>query len=51
MERLFCGGPLESTSRRIAAWQRQGVLVAQPAGYLLKNLSALRELAAADGRR
>lgn len=42
---------LESTSRRIAAWQRQGVLVAQPAGYLLKDLSALKELAAADGRR
>jgi|CXWL01.1.fsa_nt_gi CRP/FNR family transcriptional regulator len=42
---------LESTSRRIAAWQRQGVLVAQPAGYLLKDLPALRELAASDARR
>lgn len=42
---------LESTSRRIAAWQRQGVLVAQPAGYLLTDLPALRELAASDARR
>ncbi len=36
---------LESTSRRIADWQRRGVIQAQPAGYLIRDLAALRALA------
>lgn len=36
---------LESTSRRLSQWSKLGWVVPQPAGYLLKNLDALRALA------
>lgn len=35
----------ESVSRHVAAWQRRGLLLLQPAGYLLKELGALHRLA------
>lgn len=35
----------ESVSRHVAAWQRRGLLLLQPAGYLLKDLGALQRLA------
>lgn len=33
---------VESASRQVAAWTRQGVLVPQPAGFLVRDLAALR---------
>ncbi len=33
---------LESASRQISAWKREGLLVPQPAGFLVKDLEALR---------
>lgn len=38
----------ESVSRHVAAWQRRGLLLLQPAGYLLKDLGALERLAGGD---
>lgn len=38
----------ESASRHVAAWQRRGLLLLQPAGYLLKDLGALQRLADGD---
>ncbi|MDP2270000.1 MAG: Crp/Fnr family transcriptional regulator [Archangium sp.] len=35
---------VESASRQISAWKRQGVLVPQPAGFLVKDFRALRLL-------
>lgn len=35
---------LESASRQISAWSRAGVLVPQPAGFLIKDLEALHRL-------
>jgi CRP-like cAMP-binding protein len=35
---------VESTSRQIARWNREGVVVPQPAGYLIRRPSALRAL-------
>ncbi|MDP1827514.1 MAG: Crp/Fnr family transcriptional regulator [Archangium sp.] len=35
---------IESASRQISVWKRQGVLVPQPAGYLIKDLQMLRRL-------
>lgn len=37
---------VESSSRCISAWRRRGVLTPQPAGYLLRDLDALRAIAA-----
>lgn len=39
---------LESASRQISAWKREGVLVPQPFGFLIKNLAALRLLGDTD---
>ncbi|MBX5481655.1 MAG: Crp/Fnr family transcriptional regulator [Myxococcaceae bacterium] len=39
---------LESTSRKIAEWHRQGWVTPQPAGYLIRNLPALRQLQSGD---
>ena len=36
---------LESTSRKISAWSRLGILTPQPAGYLIHDLARLRRLA------
>jgi CRP-like cAMP-binding protein len=36
---------LESTSRKIAEWQRRRWIVAQPAGYLIRDIAALHALA------
>lgn len=36
---------LESASRKIAEWQRRRWIVAQPAGYLIRDIAALHELA------
>lgn len=36
---------IESTSRRISDWQRRGWVVAQPAGYLVRNSAALHSIA------
>ena len=33
---------LESASRQISAWKKQGLVVPQPAGFLVKDLAALR---------
>lgn len=41
---------LESTSRKIAEWHRRGWVVPQPAGYLIRNLSALRQMQDRDQR-
>jgi CRP-like cAMP-binding protein len=38
----------ESVSRHVAAWQRRGLLLLQPAGYLLKDLGALQRIADGD---
>lgn len=35
---------VESASRQISAWKREGVLVPQPFGFLIKDLAALRLL-------
>jgi CRP-like cAMP-binding protein len=35
---------LESASRQISAWKRQGLVVPQPAGFLVKDVEALRGL-------
>lgn len=35
---------LESASRQVSAWARAGILVPQPAGFLLKDLQALHAL-------
>jgi CRP-like cAMP-binding protein len=35
----------ESASRRISAWRRAGIVLPQPAGYLVKDLEALRRIA------
>ncbi len=34
----------ESISRRLAAWRRQGILVPQPAGYLVRDVPALKRI-------
>jgi CRP-like cAMP-binding protein len=41
---------LESASRQISAWKRQGVLVPQPFGFLIKDLHRLRELGDTEDR-
>lgn len=38
------GTTLESASRQVSAWAREGVLVPQPVGFLLKDLERLRRL-------
>jgi len=35
---------LESTSRRLTVWRRKGIVQPQPAGYLVKDLAALRRI-------
>ena len=37
---------LESASRRISAWRREGIVVPQPGGYLIRDLPELRRIAA-----
>lgn len=39
---------LESVSRRISAWTRDGLLTPQPAGYLIHDLARLRRIAGED---
>ena len=34
----------ESISRRLGFWRRAGILVSQPAGYLVRDVPALRRL-------
>ena len=41
----------ESVSRRLAAWQRMGLLVAQPAGFVLRDIEGLRQIAAGETPR
>ena len=36
---------LESASRKVSAWQKQGWVIPQPAGYLLRDLEALQKVA------
>ncbi|MBL8919112.1 MAG: Crp/Fnr family transcriptional regulator [Myxococcaceae bacterium] len=40
---------LESVSRQISVWKRDGVLVPQPVGFLMTDLQRLRRLADLDG--
>ncbi|MBL8951549.1 MAG: Crp/Fnr family transcriptional regulator [Myxococcaceae bacterium] len=35
---------LETTSRRLTAWKRRGIVLPQPAGYLVRDLAALRRI-------
>lgn len=35
---------VESTSRRLSAWKAQGVLITQPAGFLVRDQATLRRL-------
>lgn len=39
---------LESVSRRISSWSRDGLLTPQPAGYLIRDLAQLRVIAGED---
>lgn len=35
---------LESTSRRLSSWKRQGIVLPQPVGYLVRDVRALRRM-------
>jgi CRP-like cAMP-binding protein len=40
----------ESVSRQVSAWRAEGLVLPQPAGYLICDLTALRRVAAGAGR-
>lgn len=42
---------VESTSRRLSEWMRQGVLVPQPLGFLVRQPAILRQLSGAERER